>query len=324
LATQDGIADAVEAEISKAQPQAPDSTMDVDDDAVTQSPQVTDQSVREPITTQEPSEPRRKKTRADYPASDFDVAYSGTNTITLIHSNTQPGLGLLRYFDYDPASPNPDPTHPLNNHLLTLSWLQVLEPELDPIYQNKPATVSDEELLTWKASRRGTYHRKRRRWARLKFIVDSTRAGGFSGFVCASTMDPISTLRHALPLLAPGGPIAVYSPNIEPLAQLADCFSIQRRASWASDPPEEASGKTSAELERWPGTPEYPLNPSLLLGTTIQTSRARRWQVLPGRTHPVMGDRGGAEGYIFTAWKALPVVGKVSARGNHPKRKICS
>ena len=137
----------------------------------------------------------------------------------------------------------------------------------------------------------------------------------------ASTMDPMSIVKHTLPLLSGGAPVAIYSPAVEPLTQLADCFSVARRAAWVTKPPAEIEGKTLEELERWEGTAEFPLNPTLLLGVTIQTSRAKRWQVLPGRTHPFIMGRGGADGFVFTAWRAVPVEGKIEARGKFKRRK---
>jgi tRNA (adenine-N(1)-)-methyltransferase non-catalytic subunit len=71
--------------------------------------------------------------------------------------------------------------------------------------------------------------------------------------------------------------------------------------------------------------PEFPVNPTLLLAPMLQTARARSWQVLPGRTHPLMTSRGGAEGFLFTATRVLPVEGKVEARGRFragKKRKM--
>ncbi|PHH59610.1 hypothetical protein CDD81_2822 [Ophiocordyceps australis] len=260
----------------------------------------------------------RKRPRAD----DLDPHYALTNTITVIHSNSQPNLSLLRYFDYDPSDPSPAPPHhPLFTHLLPISWLQLVSPDDDSSYADRPPDVSPEELATWKTNRRGNYHRKRRRWARTRHIVDSTRAGGFSGLAVASSLDSISILRRVLPLLAGGSPIAMYSPCMEPLAQLADCFSIARRAAWVSDPPAAVKDKTTAELECWQGTPEFPINPTLVVGASIQSSRARRWQVLPGRTHPFMTGRGGADGYIFTGWRALPAQGPISARGKFQKKQ---
>jgi len=64
------------------------------------------------------------------------------------------------------------------------------------------------------------------------------------------------------------------------------------------------------------------LNPTLLLNTAVQSARVREWQVLPGRTHPVMTGRGGAEGYLFTGVRVVPAVGRVEARGKFARRKI--
>jgi len=252
-------------------------------------------------------------------SSDFEVPFSQTNTLTVVHGASQPSLAFLSYWNFDAVSPN-HPSHPLLNHLLTLSWLQLLKPELDTAYSTPPLTATPEMLSSWKPSRRGNFHRKRRRFARTRHIVDVARAGGFNGLVCASTMDPISILKHTLPLLSGGAPIAIYSPTIEPLAALADLFSVSRRTAWSSGSVPELANRSAEELEHWEGSENFPLNPLLLLGTSIQTSRARRWQVLPGRTHPLMTERGGTDGYIFTAWKAKPAEGKVAARGRF-KRK---
>lgn len=259
-----------------------------------------------------------KKRRPPPKKSDFQIPYSTTNTMTLVHTNGQPNLTTLNYWGFDSTNPN-HPPHPLLNHLLPLTWLQLLDPSFDSVYSTEPPSKSAEEVATWKPNRRGNYHRKRRRWARTRYVVDTARAGSFSGLVVASTMDPISVLRPLLPLLASGAPVAIYSPHIEPLAKLADCFSVARRASFVTQP--ETVGKSAEELERWEGTEEFPLNPTLLLGVTLHTSRAKKWQVLPGRTHPVMTARGGAEGFVFTAWKAKPAEGKVSARGKFQKKQ---
>ncbi|ROT35086.1 Gcd10p family protein [Sodiomyces alkalinus F11] len=255
---------------------------------------------------------------------DFEIDLASSNSITLIHPASQPNLALLRYWNFDIASPHAGAqaqSHPLFRHLHPVSWLQLLDPASDTTYTTLPADVPEETVLSWKSNRRGNHHRKRRRWARTRFVVDQARAGGFAGLVVATTMDPISVVRHALPLLAGGSPVAVYSATIEPLTQLADCFSIARRAAWSSNPPAETEGMTPEEVERWPGSEDFPVNPTLLLGCSVQTSRAKRWQVLPGRTHPLMMGRGGADGFLFTAWRAVPAEGKVAARGKFKRRK---
>ncbi|KAI1120527.1 Gcd10p family-domain-containing protein [Nemania abortiva] len=252
---------------------------------------------------------------------DDTIPYAYANTITHIHPNAQPSLSLLKYYDFDAANPTNTPHHPLFKHLLTLSWLQLLEPDLDSTYNSPPPNATPEEIYSWKTNRRSAFHRKRKRWARTRYIVDTTRKGEFSGLVVASSMDPISIMRHAVPLLAGGAPIAIYSQSIEPLTELADCYSLGRRAAWATNMPEELKEKTVEEQEQWSGNEDFPLNPSLVLGASIQTSRVRKWQVLPGRTHPLMSGKGGAEGYIFTAWRVKPAEGKVSARGKLWSRK---
>ncbi|KAK4159521.1 Gcd10p family-domain-containing protein [Cladorrhinum sp. PSN259] len=261
-----------------------------------------------------PTQKTIRKHKGGPRASDFAIPYSQTNTITVIHSQSQPNLSLLNYWNFDITQPN-HPPHPLLNHLLNLTWLQLLKPELDTSYSTPPPTATPEVLASWKPSRRGNFHRKRRRFARVRHIVDNTRAGNFSGLVAASTMDPISILKHTLPLLCGGAPVALYSPSIEPLAVLADCFSVPRRTAWTSGNVAEIEGLSQEELEYWQGNERFPVNPTLLQGVSIQTSRARRWQVLPGRTHPLMTERGGADGYVFTAWRAKPAEGRVEARG---------
>ncbi|KAI1084777.1 Gcd10p family-domain-containing protein [Whalleya microplaca] len=311
--------------------------------ADTESPQLENQ---DPTTTQLPLSPSSAKKPPQSDAKqrhdDLHVPYAHANTLTVLHANSQPNLSFLRHYAYDATNPSQTPDHPLASHLMTLSWLQLASPDLDGVYASKPPAVSPETLRSWKANRRGTYHRKRRRWARTRHVVDATRRGGFAGLVVASVMDPVSVLRRCVPLLAGGAPIAVYAPSVEPLAALADCYSIARRAAWVSNPPTlpqtpspqttttapptttEEGGQNedkTGDLEHWEGNASFPLNPSLVLGASVQTSRVRRWQVLPGRTHPLMTGRGGPEGYVFTAWRVRPAEGRVEARGKGRARK---
>ena len=231
------------------------------------------------------------------------------NTITLIHAKEQPNLSLLKYFHFDAF--NPSASHPLESHLKMLSWLQLLAPEDDAGY-TEPELASEEVLQTWKSGKRSNYFRKRRRWERIKFVVDETRAGGFDGLIVASVMNPVSILRHTIPLLRGAAQVVVYSSSVEPLVELGDYYSTGRRTAFIQNPPDPDSMPTE----------DFPLNPTLLLAPTIQTARCRSWQVLPGRTHPLMTGRGGSEGYVFTATRVLPAEGKVEARGKFKRRKV--
>ncbi|KAI4607207.1 hypothetical protein J4E83_009663 [Alternaria metachromatica] len=262
---------------------------------------------------------------------------ASTNTLTVLHPNNQPNLSYLKYFGYDYG--NPTPAHPLYKHLKSLSWLALLHPEDDPSY-DEPEIISEEVLASMKSTKRGTYYKKRRRWERVKGVVDETKRGGFDGLVVATAMDAKTVLRELVPLVKGGGRIVVYNPNVEPLVELCDLYSKERRAAYIArefGPPPQTNGtsntngkriKTEEDVDTPAGTSEadneeddFPLNPTLVLAPSLQTARARQWQVLPGRTHPMMTSKGGAEGYIFTATRVVPVEGRVEARGHHGKKK---
>ncbi|EXJ92238.1 hypothetical protein A1O3_00788 [Capronia epimyces CBS 606.96] len=249
--------------------------------------------------------PLHKDKRQQHRQSAMSAA---SNSITLVHTNQQPNLSLLRYFNFDPN--NPTPSHPLYTNLRSLSWLQLLEPESDLTYQ-EPEVIAPEELANAKSNRRSAYYRKRRRWERVKTVVDETRAGDFNGLIVASYTDPVSILQHLVPLLAGGSQVVVYSPSVEPLVRLADLYSTARRTAFINAPAEE---------KRVPSE-DFPVDPTLLLGASVQTARVRQWQVLPGRTHPLMTGRGGAEGYVFVGTRVLPAQGKVEARGRATRTK---
>jgi len=301
-----------------------------------------------PSTT--PSEPLRKRPRPHIPQS-----AGQTNSLTVLHPNNQPNLSYLKYFSHDAT--NPLPNHPLYTHLRSLSWLQLLHPDQDPTY-SEPAPLSEDALALLKSSKRGTYYRKRRRWERTKRVVDETRRGGFDGLIVASTMEPEGVLRECVPLVRGGGQVVVYSAYAEPLVRLCDLYSKERRAAYVArefgrpggatkfaeetdgegnengdvdmDMEPEAEGSLDADgegdtnVDGAAAEEDFPVNPTLLLAPSLQTARAKQWQVLPGRTHPHMTSRGGAEGFLFTATRVLPIEGKVEARGHgrSKKRKI--
>ena len=111
-----------------------------------------------------------------------------TNTITVFHAYAQPNLSLLKYFGYDTS--DPDESHPLHTHLKTISWMQLVDPNSDPIYANEPPALEAEELATMKQSKRTTYYHKRNRWQKVKSVVDEGRAGDFDGLVVSTLLGP--------------------------------------------------------------------------------------------------------------------------------------
>lgn len=311
-----------------------------DDDASDLEPESTEPLQTQSSIADDTSTPQPQRHQASSTPSRHNRTLgmsANNNTLTVLHNFAQPNLSFLKYFSFD--ANNPDESHPLHTHLKSISWMQLLDPDSEPIYATEPPIVSDTTLATWKPSKRGLHHRKRRRWERVRRVVDETRAGDFDGLVVASLMDPTSILKHAVPLLSGGAPVTIYSPHIEPLAKLADLYSTARRTGYitlsrqrkmAQSNEDEATpsqnDQTTTNHENDSVSNEYdddkyfPVDPTLLLVPTIQTSRVRPWQVLPGRTHPLMSSRGGAEGYVFHGIRVLPVEG-VEARGNKQSRK---
>ena len=259
----------------------------------------------------------------DFSHSEYRSTFAMSNTLTLIHANAQPNLNLLSYFNYEPNAPSTSSCHkhPLATHLLPLSWLQLLSPSKDASYSTVPPEYTPDELAAMKSGKRGTYFRKLRRYARIRHIVDSTKAGGFDGLAIASSMDPVSILRHTVPLLRGGASISIYSATVESLTHLSDIYSTSRRTAFIQRPPEELAGWSQDAISSWQGNDDFPLNPTLVLGASVQTARLREWQVLPGRTHPLMTARGGAEGYLWTGIKVIPAEGRVTARGKYSKKR---
>lgn len=247
---------------------------------------------------------------------------ANSNTITLVHTALQPNVSSLNYFGFDLNSASPtgyaSPTHPLHKHFRTLTWLELLAPEASNS-SIEPEAVSAEVLATWKSSKRGTYHRKRRRWEKSHATITETRAGGFDGLVVASSMDPSSVLRALVPLLRGGAPVVVYNPAVESLVELVDVYSGARKTAFLQALAGAADGVGAEALVG--DESDFPVDPRLLLAPSLQTVRANQWQVLPGRTHPMMTGRGGAEGYVFTALRVLPAEGNVQARGRFAKKR---
>lgn len=161
--------------------------------------------------------------------------------------------------------------------------------------------------------------------------MDEVRRGGYDGLVVATSMEVAGVLGKLVPLVRGGGKVVVYSANVEPLVELCDLYSKERRAAFVDrqfqspqgEGKQNGNGDEDGEGEGEEGEweKEFPVNPTMLLAPMLQTSRARHWQVLPGRTHPLMTSKGGAEGYVFTGTRVVPSEGKVEARGKFSGKK---
>ncbi|KAK5941015.1 tRNA (adenine(58)-N(1))-methyltransferase non-catalytic subunit trm6 [Knufia obscura] len=302
----------------------------------------------------DPSQPQQQQQTVPPKRPRYDHTPATSNTLTLIHANQQPNLSLLRYFSFDPNHP-PSPSdphpHPLTTHLHTLSWLQLLDPASDATYSQEPDLKTPEELSVMKGNARSNYFRKRRRWTRTKNTVDTVRAGGYNGLVIASFTDPVGICGRLVPLLSGGAQVVVFNPHVEPLMELCDVYSTGRRTAYLTllkERQQAALEAKSTEVEKTDPTevktetedseqpnvkdgvaaqivddPRFPVDPTLLLTPAIHHSVARPWQVLPGRTHPLMMGKGGAEGgYVMVSTRVIPVQGVVvQARGRQGRSK---
>ena len=282
------------------------------DKSATTSSNRMDIDQQDALKEQDPSERIGRSRRHELP-----IQLASHSTITVILPNSQGNLSLLKHFGY--STEDPSPSHPLHSHLKTLTWLQLLEPEADQLC-HEPPRLSEDELSQLKSGKRGTYWRKRRRWERVRRVVNETQGGGFDGLVIASTMKAQGILNHLVPLVRGGGQIVVYSPTVEPLTELMDLYSRERKAAYVRMQQHQRQHSNGIE-QRDVEDDDFPVNPTLLLNPMLQTSRARHWQVLPGRTHPLMTSRGGSEGYVFTATRVLPATAWVAARGKFAKKK---
>ncbi|KAI5779187.1 Gcd10p family-domain-containing protein [Peziza echinospora] len=289
----------------------------------TGAPQPTSTAATSTATKQKPQPTPRRRHPA--PAT--------SNTITLVHPNEQPNLSLLKHFQYDPNSP--PTTHPLHTHLRTISYLSLLSPSSDP-YLGAPERITDTVFRSYKSGKKSAYLRKWRRWERSARTVMETRSGGFDGLLVASWMDVKGLLAHLSPFVRGSGQIIVWRPDRESLVTVVDACGKEMKGEWLRRKDAEldalkkqaeaqaeglASTAAAADFGGDVDVVDKELDPTILLAPTIHSTTVRTYQVLPGRTHPVMTSRGGAEGYVFCATRVLPVEGKVEARGKGMKKR---
>ncbi|KAL0581062.1 tRNA (adenine(58)-N(1))-methyltransferase non-catalytic subunit trm6 [Marasmius crinis-equi] len=143
--------------------------------------------------------------------------------------------------------------------LVSLNWATAQE-EYNPIMA--PSELAPEEIRS---------DRQKSRLKKRKLVSDAlhkTReelfAGEFDGLIIASQYDPTSILAQLAPYVAGSGSVVVHSPHLQVVSDL------------------------QTGLKSKPG----------FLAPTVTEVWLRRYQVLPGRTHPMM-NTSGSGGYIL-------------------------
>ncbi|OCF43283.1 tRNA (adenine-N(1)-)-methyltransferase non-catalytic subunit TRM6 [Kwoniella heveanensis CBS 569] len=163
-----------------------------------------------------------------------------------------------------------------------VKWLNWMEADED--YQRPPPPPEDENVKPAKAAQRLRKHNAQ--VAELNATRDELHAGGWDGLILATTLSPISILSRLTRYLLGSTPIVVYSPYMQVLAELLN---------WSKR------------------DPNY-------LHDTLSESWERTYQVLPGRTHPMM-NTSATGGYIWSAIRVHPTKFQPDSHQRFKRRK---
>lgn len=169
------------------------------------------------------------------------------------------------------------PTQATKGVLKVLNWAAT-EPDYAPVFSTQDI---DSSTTTSSSNNRSAKDKSRDRKRQANFReVDKTRsdffAGDFDAVLIACHYDPISILRRLKPHLGGSASVVVHSPYLQPLV--------------------EAHAKLRGDEE--------------FINISVTEPWLRRYQVLPGRTHPEMTTSSTA-GYIL---HALRVFGEAEAK----------
>jgi len=151
----------------------------------------------------------------------------------------------------------------LTDVLSSLNWATADEAHTPLVLSAEPASGS------YGSEKHKTRLLKRKTTSDALFCVrEELFSGDFEGLFVASAYDPLSILRKLFPYLGGSASVVVYSPHLQVVSDLQTTLRTN---------------------------PQY-------LAPTVSESWLRRYQVLPGRTHPMMTTSGGG-GYLLHAIK---------------------
>lgn len=165
----------------------------------------------------------------------------------------------------------------------TLNLLQFFEPETEKVEWND---LSEEELKEMKSNKKAHYHRRRQNAIDTNAAIENATRGKFDGLIVASTLFPPTLLNRLVEKVGGSRPMVVYSQFKELLVDTQLGF----------------------------------MNDLRILAPTIHESKARPYQTIPGRLHPMMSMRGGG-GYLLSALRVFPIEQGVTAVGRGLSKK---
>lgn len=165
----------------------------------------------------------------------------------------------------------------------TVSWLQFIEPENEKIDWLE---LSQEEIDDMKPNKRLQYHRRLKRAAEINEAIETIQQGNFDALVAVSTLSIPSFLEYVIPKVGGSRPLVFYSQFKEMLLETQHELAKDKR----------------------------------VLAPSIFETRARIYQTIKGRLHPLMTSRGYG-GYVLSATRVFPAGGHIQAVGKGSRKK---
>lgn len=165
----------------------------------------------------------------------------------------------------------------------TVSWLQFMEPENEKIHWEE---LSQEEIDALKPNKKLQYDRRVKRAADINDALERVEKGNFDALVAASTLSIPSFLPYVVPRIGGSRPVVFYSPYKEVLLEVQHELTNDKR----------------------------------VLAPSIFETRARIYQTIKGRLHPLMTLRGYG-GYILSGTKVFPADSGIQAVGKGTRKK---
>lgn len=167
--------------------------------------------------------------------------------------------------------------------ITSVSWLQFLEPEDEKIDWQE---LLAEELAALKPNKQLQYQRRLAKAAEINEALDSVIKGNFDALVSCSTLSIPSFLPYVVEKVGGSRPLAFYSTFKEMLLETQHELTKDKR----------------------------------VLAPSIFETRARVYQTIRGRLHPLMTSRGYG-GYILWATRVIPAEGNIQAVGKGSRKK---
>lgn len=146
-----------------------------------------------------------------------------------------------------------------------INWLQFAEPE------NERIQLDEEDFEPKKPKLKEQFLRKRERARNVNEVIDLVVEGNFDGFVSMSTLYMPDVVESVIPKIGGSRPVVIYNQYKELLAEVQQHFTNDRR----------------------------------VIASSIFETRARPYQTIPGRMHPLMTMRSGG-GYVLWGTRVFP------------------